>query len=758
MWRTPTSARGGAVLVCALLAASPAAGTSVHAPLTVTDAIGSNGTVTVQTPLWRLDFDELYNGGIHQWFDLAADPGMTDSLAGALAAGGTFPYSQGALFGYQAYLHGAPSMEFMTTMGVNADPGTLDLSVLEDSPARVRIRQRGMPRLNNGQGPLADVFPEIGFITATTTWTIYPTGGVFIDFTTEVDEAGVTIASGPGGGGHGVDAPGCCGNENRLFATGGADFREAGVLPGHTVESVSGAWGPIRIYDRPSPTELVLESPVPAGTGLDYLVRAREIVGETISIHGDGDVNSMCTIRPWQAGSNDKPLWEDSPVPQFVPNLSDQYVLAQWAMEGRSAGSLLSFFELPWPDANLAAFDSCVYEDISYTQVGRFGPPAVPTERHLHLLAQMGSVATACGLPAIRDVAAAIPIALDHRTPDAAALVGTLDAGPGIVGGFDPATGAYGVTAAAVAPAVCGAGAPPCYEVVVRFDAQGGARGGTAYHTPAIMLNGFPVADEHVSIEISTDGGGTFAPLPWRRFNLSAESDAAVFGSGRRLFQYLADVPASASGAAAVAFRFVGPTAAVIASPPMGVASCPAAPVANCRAAGRSTLSIRNPGGGPKKLAWKWLRGTTPVAAFAAPPACGASYAVCVYDAIASVPTRALAIEVPAGALCDGRPCWKTLGGTVATGYRYTDGTLAREGLKTVIAKGGQPGAGKVVVNGRGALLPLPAPASPTTFFHHQGDVVVQLVTDDGECWESLFAPGDARQNRPDNFRATSGG
>jgi hypothetical protein len=37
---------------------------SVRLPLTVTDALGTSETITVETADWKLVFDRLYNGGV----------------------------------------------------------------------------------------------------------------------------------------------------------------------------------------------------------------------------------------------------------------------------------------------------------------------------------------------------------------------------------------------------------------------------------------------------------------------------------------------------------------------------------------------------------------------------------------------------------------------------------------------------------------------------------------------------------------------
>jgi hypothetical protein len=70
------------------------------------------------------------------------------------------------------------------------------------------------------------------------------------------------------------------------------------------------------------------------------------------------------------------------------------------------------------------------------------------------------------------------------------------------------------------------------------------------------MLSGVSGAAASLYVEISTDGANSFTPLSPTLFNLTSQADEAELGSGRRLFHYLSDVPSSATGASAVAFRF----------------------------------------------------------------------------------------------------------------------------------------------------------------------------------------------------------
>jgi hypothetical protein len=155
----------------------------------------------------------------------------------------------------------------------------------------------------------------------------------------------------------------------------------------------------------------------------------------------------------------------------------------------------------------------------------------------------MGS-STGAVLPTIKSVADAQPRADDYRNPFAEALVGTLATGPEIAThGFNPGTAAYEVTANADA-------------AVVRFDANGGGRAGFAYFEPAVLLRGYGVDDTRVSVEISSDGGNTFAPLAPSLYNLTTRDDEAELGADTRLFQYLGEIPGTATGSSAFAFRF----------------------------------------------------------------------------------------------------------------------------------------------------------------------------------------------------------
>lgn len=60
--------------------------------------------------------------------------------------------------------------------------------------------------------------------------------------------------------------------ERWLNGRNGCDFVAANVLPGDTIESPGGGWGPIVISHRWSATQLILEQPAPRGR-FDYVIR-----------------------------------------------------------------------------------------------------------------------------------------------------------------------------------------------------------------------------------------------------------------------------------------------------------------------------------------------------------------------------------------------------------------------------------------------------------------------------------------------------
>ncbi len=523
-----------------------AAASNSALPLTLTDDRDFDGTITVETAEFAIVFSEFFNGGIRDLYDLSADPGRSDNLATA-SNGGT--YGQGALFDWDFYLGNSPAnaYEFMTTMGSNANAGAAVLEILENSAARVRIRQSGHPRLNNGQGPPGDPFPELEMIEFETIWTIYPTGKVAIDFTSTVNTQAQGVDSGAGGGGKSISASGCCGTETIINGAGGVNFITAEVWPGDRISSTAGGWGPIAIAERIDATTLRLASAVPAGSALDYSIRREQLLLETLSIHADGDASivNQCSdpfTSRWEGGSDGDPLWTRSvsdPCSTLFregpPPASEDRLLVHWA-EDRPAGFLLSMYQ-PWTTANGGFFNDGGFKDISYTQLGHAGSH-LPPEHDRQFLAHIGSSAAAI-LPSIKSVADASPVHEDYTRPYAEALTGTLLSGAEISEyGFDAADGAYHVSA-------------DCNEAVVLLDTNGSDRAGASYRQPILVLHDFNVDDADVVVERSFDGGVTFSALSPAGYNLTGSADEVTHGTGVRVFQSLGVV----SQGTASAFR-----------------------------------------------------------------------------------------------------------------------------------------------------------------------------------------------------------
>jgi cysteine-rich repeat protein len=171
-------------------------------------------------------------------------------------------------------------------------------------------------------------------------------------------------------------------------------------------------------------------------------------------------------------------------------------------------------------------------------------------------------------------------------------------------------------------------------------------------------------------------------------------------------------------------------------------------PRATCRPVlapkgGAVTLKKAVAGKGSNKLTWKWKGGPLTVPADFGSPDSTTTYHFCVYDKTAGTPTLLLSTTVPPGGTCGTKPCWKVL----KTGFLYNDKSLGADGLSTIKLKGNViPGKALVQVKGKGAGLLV-----PTLPFAQDPAVVMQLVNDQGVCWETTFAP-PATKNLPTQF------
>lgn len=523
--------------------------TPAAARLVVTDRLATEDKeLVVETQEWKVIFSLFYNGGIYRLFDKMHDPNQQDNLV-------TGPgYCQGGLFDYDVYLEG--DQEFSTAIGRNAGPGRASLTIIENTPARVRILQKCQPRLNNDRGPPGDWFVELDMVETTTEWTFYPTGRGNLKFDAVVAPGWDGICShGPGGGGKAINTDG-----NTVTASQGTDFLIPWVTEGDTIESTAGGWGPVRITARPDRSTLHLASAVPGGRNLDFTIRRPTILDETFSIHADGAPGPAPHTSRWQGGSNGDPLfqkvvtnvagaYDGDLFRSDTPPLANDYVLVHWTRPPRGFGSLLAFWQ-PFEGASYAVFNDRSWPDISYTQVARRGRRPFQ-EHHRFFQIQMGTE-NARILPRIKSVAEALPCADDYRHPYAETRRGKLRADDGSSKcGFNWATGAYEIAADEAGTAE------------IAFDT---ARGGSvkellAYWQPAVVVTNLRPGAERIRVELSQDNGATFHPLPESWFNLAPEGvPARMSGSPKEtLLQLLCPIPARAAGPSRWVLRISGP-------------------------------------------------------------------------------------------------------------------------------------------------------------------------------------------------------
>jgi hypothetical protein len=162
--------------------------------------------------------------------------------------------------------------------------------------------------------------------------------------------------------------------------------------------------------------------------------------------------------------------------------------------------------------------------------------------------------------------------------------------------------------------------------------------------------------------------------------------------------------------------------------------ACPPAPVPGCRVAAKSSLQMKAEPG-RERIVWRWNQGAPVDLNDLGDPVLGTTvYDLCVYDGDGLV----LSAHVPAQA------GWKG----IASGYRYTDRTLASDGIQSVVLKAGFAGRTRASVKGRGVGLPIQAfPAGGLAL-----PVTVQLGNDLAECWESDYP--SATTNDQELFKA----
>jgi cysteine-rich repeat protein len=171
----------------------------------------------------------------------------------------------------------------------------------------------------------------------------------------------------------------------------------------------------------------------------------------------------------------------------------------------------------------------------------------------------------------------------------------------------------------------------------------------------------------------------------------------------------------------------------------------PKAPPGACRAPtipGKSQLILKNYflGSDRDTLKWKWGKGAATSAAALGNPLSTTDYELCVYDGTSLV----IGSRATAGGNCDGKPCWKAIGGG---GFKYQNKGLYPNGLQKLTIKAGPDGKAKILVKGKGSWIRMPSlPLSQNPM------VTVQLINGEGECWRDTYS-APARANESGIFK-----
>jgi ELWxxDGT repeat protein len=168
----------------------------------------------------------------------------------------------------------------------------------------------------------------------------------------------------------------------------------------------------------------------------------------------------------------------------------------------------------------------------------------------------------------------------------------------------------------------------------------------------------------------------------------------------------------------------------------LGLCPITAEPAMNCKApvqSRRATLVLRDRSpDSADQVTWKWTNGMATTKADFGDPVAITDYALCIYDTTSGSSRLTFAAKIPSGGTCGSRSCWKE----TDSGFQYTNVSGTPDGLRTLVLKQGfLDGSARIVVQGRGTNLSLPA--LPLT---QDPTVTVQLRSSTGACWTADFS------------------
>jgi len=181
-----------------------------------------------------------------------------------------------------------------------------------------------------------------------------------------------------------------------------------------------------------------------------------------------------------------------------------------------------------------------------------------------------------------------------------------------------------------------------------------------------------------------------------------------------------------------------------------GVCEHRAEPAPDCRqptVAGKASLTIKDkPLDAKDQLIWKWTRGPVTLLEEFGDPETSDDYTLCLYEEGPTSSAVRARVRVPAGGTCRGRACWRLR----RSGLKYLDKDLTPDGaLKLDLKEGVVSGKAKIMMQARGEQLAMPTlPLAPP--------FRVQLLADNGACWEARYDAAGIRTNDGTLLRARS--
>jgi cysteine-rich repeat protein len=127
------------------------------------------------------------------------------------------------------------------------------------------------------------------------------------------------------------------------------------------------------------------------------------------------------------------------------------------------------------------------------------------------------------------------------------------------------------------------------------------------------------------------------------------------------------------------------------------------------------------------QVVWKWTKGADTSLAELGDPTTSDDYQLCVYG---PGPSLLFSGRVPAGGVCHGFPCWKTI---IGKGYTYKDKDRTPDGMEKLQLTSGIAGAAKISAKGKGDNLVMPVLGSLATPIEAQ-------LRGAGLCWSATYS------------------